>query len=202
MDTTPVSDLIAFATAPRWTTGVSWLLVVLSLVIAVLAYRSSAEQRSPVQIVRWAVRVIVGGMWWQQSLWKVPPDYGGLHFWTEQMAQHAAFAVHRQLVSDIVLAHFVPFAIAVYLLEVAVAISLFLGLFVRAGSLAGGLLILNLWLGLYNAPNEWPWTYVFLVLLMVIFAVERFGRSLGADALIQARPDLRARVPSFALAFT
>jgi hypothetical protein len=60
---------------------------------------------------------------------------------------------------------------------------------VRASGIVGALLILNLYFGLYRLESEWPWTYAFLVLLMVLFAVERYGRSLGADALIAARSD-------------
>ena len=56
-----------------------------------------------------------------------------------------------------------------------------------SGALIGALQILNLWLGLYNAEGEWPWTYFFLLVLQLIFAVHRYGRSLGLDALIIAR---------------
>ena len=101
------------------------------------------------------------------------------------MVEHAAFAFHGQLVKDIVLANFVPFAYVVYFSEVAVAISLILGLFVRAGSVVGGLLILNLYFGLYRSPAEWPWTYVFLILLMTLFAVGRYGNAFRIHALLQ-----------------
>src|SRR5438876_712735 len=46
----------------------------------------------------------------------------------------------------------------VYGLEVLTAVSLMLGIFVRLGGVIGALQILNLWLGLYSAPGEWPWT--------------------------------------------
>jgi hypothetical protein len=46
---------------------------------------------------------------------------------------------------------------------------------------------INLWLGLYNAPNEWPWTYMFLVVLQLIFLINPPGRSLGIDALLWSR---------------
>jgi hypothetical protein len=42
---------------------------------------------------------------------------------------------------------------------------------------------INLWLGLYNAPGEWPWSYMFLVVLQLIFLINPPGRSLGVDAL-------------------
>ena len=31
---------------------------------------------------------------------------------------------------------------------------------------------INLWLGLYNAPNEWPWTYMFLVVIQLIYLID------------------------------
>jgi hypothetical protein len=61
-----------------------------------------------------------------------------------------------------------------------------LGLFTCAFGMIGALQILNLWLGLYNAPGEWPWTYFFLLVLRFTFVVHGYGRSLGVDAMIAA----------------
>ena len=58
----------------------------------------------------------------------------------------------------------------------------------------GALQILNLWLGLYSAPGEWPWTYFFLLVLQLIFALHRYGRSLGLDAIIVSRNGPRPRL--------
>jgi uncharacterized membrane protein YphA (DoxX/SURF4 family) len=203
----PISDILAFLTGPsygepRFLIVIFWILAAASVVIAAYTFRSVPEQRSAAHVVRWAVRFIVAAMWWQQSLWKFPTDSGGLKYWTEQIVQHAAFPLHGELVKDVILPIFPPFAVLVYLLEVLVAISLFVGLFVRASAILGGLLILNLWLGLYRAPQEWPWTYMFLILLMVTFGVENYGRSLGLDALLQARERWRARIPRLLLRFS
>ena len=46
---------------------------------------------------------------------------------------------------------------------------------------------LNLWLGLYSADNEWPWTYMFLVMIQAWFVIDPPGRVLGADALLRHR---------------
>ena len=67
--------------------------------------------------------------------------------------------------------------------KLAIAVSLLLGLFSRAGALLGLLMGLNLWLGLYSADNEWPWTYMFLVMIQAWFVIDPPGRVLGADAL-------------------
>jgi len=62
-----------------------------------------------------------------------------------------------------------------------------LGVFVRLFGIIGALQILNLWLGLYSAPGEWPWTYFFPLVLMLIFAAHHYGRSLGLDAIMMRR---------------
>jgi hypothetical protein len=61
-----------------------------------------------------------------------------------------------------------------------------LGVFTRLFGVIGALQILNLWLGLYNAPGEWPWTYFFLFLLQLMFAIHCYGRALGIDAILAA----------------
>jgi uncharacterized membrane protein YphA (DoxX/SURF4 family) len=132
-------------------------------------------------------------MWWQQSLWKPPPTYttaadgsGGLRMWMEEMTKYAAFGAQARFVKDVVLEHFSFFAPQVWFGEVAIAISLMLGVFTRLGATLGFLMAVNLWLGLYRAPFEWPWTYLFLVVVNGTFAVLRAGRSLGVDALLAA----------------
>ena len=85
------------------------------------------------------------------------------------------------------LPYFYLFAPVVYVAEVLTAVSLILGLFVRAWGLIGAAQILNLWLGLYSAPGEWPWTYFFLLVLMLVFTLHRYGLSLGLDAIVVGR---------------
>jgi hypothetical protein len=58
-----------------------------------------------------------------------------------------------------------------------------------------------LWLGLYRVDSEWPWSYVFLILLLALFSLEAFGRSLGCDALAREIPAIRQRIPKFLLRF-
>jgi uncharacterized membrane protein YphA (DoxX/SURF4 family) len=65
-----------------------------------------------------------------------------------------------------------------------VAVSLMLGLFTRVGGFIGALMAINLWLGLYRSPSEWPWTYFFLVVIQIMFVAYRPGRSFGLDALM------------------
>src|SRR6516225_11046305 len=177
MTPNPLSDALHFLVKPAWPTAIYWLLLIGS-------------------IANWLCRFFVGTMWWQQTLWKLPPLYtdnpsdplnSGLHYWMTREGQSAAFPLLGDFVNHIVLPNFYFFAPIVYLLEVLTAVSLILGLFVRLWGWIGALQVLNLWLGLYNAEGEWPWTYFFLLVLMVIFALHRYGRSLGLDAIIVER---------------
>jgi uncharacterized membrane protein YphA (DoxX/SURF4 family) len=193
----PASDVIAFLTKPAWTTAVFWLLLIGSVALAAYASATMPQQRRPRHVAQWIFRFLIGAMWWQQTLWKLPPYYTdhpgrpfgetGLAHWMQIMGRSAAIPVQADFVNHIVLPHFYWFAPVVYSLEVLTGVSLMLGAFVRLFGIIGALQILNLWLGLYNAWGEWPWTYFFLLVLQLMFALHQYGRSLGADAILVAR---------------
>jgi uncharacterized membrane protein YphA (DoxX/SURF4 family) len=202
MNPDPITDILEFLQQPAWTTGIFWLLGFVSLLTAVYAFVTIPSQRRIAYIFDWAFRFLIGAMWWQQTLWKLPPSYTdhpeqpfgetGLAYWMGLMGKHAAIPLQADFVNNIVLPHFYLFAPIVYGLEVLTAVSLILGFFVRLWGVIGALQILNLWLGLYSAPGEWPWTYFFLLVLMLIFALHRYGRRLGFDAIILARSRSRS----------
>jgi uncharacterized membrane protein YphA (DoxX/SURF4 family) len=87
-------------------------------------------------------------------------------------------------VKDVVLPHFYFFAPQVYFSELLIACALILGLFSRLGAFVGTLMAINLWLGLYRSPAEWPWTYFFLIIVQIMLLVQRPGRSLGLDTVL------------------
>ena len=212
----PISDVLnflrqpAFVSGPTWPTAVFWVLVLASLAIAVYAFAAIPDQRRTTHLWNWVFRFLIGCMWWQQTLWKLPPYYTdhpdqpfgatGLAYWMGLMGKSAAIPQQAEFVNNIVLPHFYVFAPVVYSLEVLTAVSLMLGIFVRFWGVIGALQILNLWLGLYNAAGEWPWTYFFLLVLQLIFAVHHSGRSLGIDAVIVARSRARHTLASTLLA--
>src|ERR1700741_996937 len=203
----PISDVInflqqpSFVFGPTWPTAVFWVLVLASLAIAVYAFAAIPGQRRATHLWNWVFRLLIGCMWWQQTLWKLPPYYTdhpeqpfgatGLGYWMGLLGKSAAIPLQADFVNNIVLPHFYVFAPIVYVAELLTAESLILCLFVLLWGLIGPLQILNLWLGLYNAEGEWPWTYFFLLVLQLIFALHRYGRSLGLDALIAKRSQAR-----------
>jgi uncharacterized membrane protein YphA (DoxX/SURF4 family) len=182
--TNPFSDVLAFLTQEEWTSYVFWLLIVASIVIAAFNLFRDPSQRSLFHVWHWVARFIIGAMWWQQSVWKAPPEYEGLRYWMEEMVKWASTGLQQEFVKDVVLPHFHFFAPQVYILEVLVAATLMLGLFSRLGAFLGALMATNLWLGLYRSAGEWPWAYFFLIIIQIMFLVQRPGRSLGLEALL------------------
>jgi hypothetical protein len=193
----PFSDAWTFLTA---NTGDfqklgEWRFLVLALFYALLIVGTAAAfknwQEDPAQrtgrhLGVWFARMLIGCMWFQGMLWKLPlPLSGGLQYWTEQESTNAAFQFHRDFLKDIVLTHMSIFGPIVFLAELVFAGSLMLGLAVRFVGVLAIAYTLQLWLGLYDNPSEWPWTYMFLAVLMFLFTVEAAGRSLGLDAWLR-----------------
>jgi uncharacterized membrane protein YphA (DoxX/SURF4 family) len=197
----PVIDLIAFLKADTgdfnalgpWKFAILllfYLLMVASVALLVVNWRQDAVQRTGVNLWLWATRVAIGGMWFQGTLWKLPFGHNnGLYYWTQQMAGRAAFELHREFVTNVILPNFDLVNPLVYLAELGFATALILGLFVRLAGAAAALFTVNLWLGIYNQrpgdPSEWPWSYMFLIFLCGTFAVLATGRALGADAWLR-----------------
>ncbi len=176
------TDTLAFLTNPAWPTAVFWILLLGSIVSAARAWRDHPGQRDLRHIGIWAVRVAMGTMWWQGSLWKIPPNYDGLIYWMKRIVEHAFIPLQSLAFAQIVLPNIAIFGPLVYLIEAAIAVSLILGFATRIFSLLGLLMALNLWLGLYSAPGEWPWTYGFLIIIHVLFVRDPPGRCLGLEA--------------------
>jgi hypothetical protein len=196
---TPFSDFFAFLignTPDHNVLGVwKWLFVVLfigllavSFIVAIRNWQEDPQQRTGENLILWFLRVLIGGMWFQGMLWKLPlPVADGLKYWTEQMGTRAAFAFHRELVKTVYLPNLFILDPIIFLAEFSFAASLILGFGVRLVSALSTVFVLHLWLGLYRPgdPAEWPWTYVFLAVIMFMFSYYAAGRSLGVDALLR-----------------
>jgi uncharacterized membrane protein YphA (DoxX/SURF4 family) len=172
-----------------------WALLIGSAVIAVVNWRADPAQRSAANLWTWVARTMMGAMWFQGALWKLPfPQSPGFFHWTSQIVEHAAFGWHRALASEVMLPLLPLFQAIAFFGEMAFAISLMLGLAVRLSSLLAIGFVLQLWLGLYLVSFEWPWLFWFMIFTLGWFIVHRAGRSLGLDALLQRGNRLPPRI--------
>lgn len=202
MPTNPFTDIWHFLTA---TTGdylrlggwrylilaLFWALLIAGVAVAFQNWREDPAQRSFRHFGIWLVRVLIGCLWFQGMLWKLPlPVSDGLQYWTGQETTGAAFEFHRAFMKNVVLPHMTIFGPIVFLAELVFAGSMMLGLAVRFVGVLAIAYTLQLWLGLYGNPSEWPWTYMSLALLTLLLVLDAAGRSLGLDAW------LRSNVPA------
>jgi uncharacterized membrane protein YphA (DoxX/SURF4 family) len=146
--------------------------------------RSWATPLSP--YVLGILRISYGILWLQQTLWKIPPDFGmahgdGLFYWTKEMAKYSFLAPHRFFVESVVLPHFLFFAWITLLTELFIGFSHLFGIASRLGALAALGMSINLLIGLARQPNEWPWSYIMMVGYSLIFLSTHPGRVLGLD---------------------
>lgn len=168
--------------------GLFTALIVVSLTFILRNWREDPAQRNAVCLGTCGVRVLIGCMWFEGMLWKLPlPVSDGLYYWTAQEGTRAAFEFHRVLITQIVLPNIHLLGPIVFLAELTFAVSLILGLGVRLIGGLGVLFVLQLWLGIYRPgePAEWPWSYIFLAALMFLFSLQAAGRNLGADAWLR-----------------
>ena len=176
--------------------GVGWpltalflALLVASIFIAWRNWQQDPTQRTAGHLAIWFMRVMIGSMWYQGSIWKLPlPVSGGFRAAIAPISEYAAFDFHRWIAKNIFM-HILPVLDPlVYLTELSLAVAYILGFLVRPLGVIGALFATHLWLGLYRQPEEWPWLYVFLIFVQGFFVVTNAGKSLGLDALVAREP--------------
>lgn len=199
MRTDPFSDSLQFLIgntpdhdALGWA---KYLLVALywALLLSSMAVAARVWQRVPMQddgrtVAIWLMRLMIGTMWFQGSIWKLPlPVSGGFRYWTEQLVEHSWLPAHASLVKDVLLPNIQVLDPVVWMTELLLATSFMLGIGVRFAGMVSAAFTANLWIGLYHRGDEWPWNYVFLVFLSLFFVLDRAGEKLGIDALRRER---------------
>jgi len=165
-----------------------WALLLGSIYLAIRNWREDPAQRTGTHLGTAIVRIMIGTMWFEGMLWKLPlPLSGGLEYWTQQEATRAAFEFHREIVTGFLLPNLRLFGPLVFLTELMFSVSLILGFAVRFVGVIGIFFVLQLWLGIYRPgnPADWPWSYLFLASLMFLFSLYAAGRSLGLDAWLR-----------------
>ncbi len=159
-------------------------LLVGGVVVAARTWSRDPAQRTGRNLAIWLIRTLIGSMWFQGSLWKLPlPVAGGFQYWTSQLVEHSWLPIHAALVRDVLLPNIAILDPLVWLTETLLATSLMLGVGVRVAGLVGIAFTLNLWVGLYHRGDEWPWNYLFLIFVHGFFVLDRAGECLGLDAL-------------------
>ncbi len=148
-------------------------------------------------------RLVIGWMWFEQTTWKIPPTFGcpanfaftqninaptsGLCDFIGRQATYGAIAPYKAFLTGFVMPNIQLIGWGVYLAELAIAISLIFGILTRLGGILGALQGVNLLIGFIGVPQEWHWTYLFLIFINLTLAVFAAGRKLGVDYYLRRR---------------
>ncbi len=137
-------------------------------------------------------RILIGILWLFSLRWKLPPNFApasgrGLMEWLLLEVQYPAFDFYANFVESIIIPNFTFFAWIIFLSELLVGLSLLTGTLTRLGGLIGLLMSLNLTIGLLEVPNEWPWSYVMMVMWHGTFVMTAAGRLWGVDVWLRKR---------------
>ncbi len=164
------------------------VLVALNIVLLIANWRSDSAQRTGRNIYLWIARSLLGAMWYQGTLWKLPlPVSGGFKYWMDQIAHNAAFPAMANFYNDVPIPNIAYVNAVAYASELSFAIALMLGFMTRAAGVAAMALSANIRLGLYHNGSEWPWQYAFLILVLGFLALDAAGRAFGIDAMLHRR---------------
>ena len=143
-----------------------------------------------------AVRVAVALLWIGQVSWKIPPHFGegaaegdpdDLYQWTSHAVDDPVFAPYSWVVEHLVLPNFAVFGWLVLLAESALGAFLLIGLATRFWAVVGVAQSLAIMLSVGNAPGEWIWTYVLMMLLHAAIFAAAAGRCYGLDGVLRPR---------------
>ena len=137
-------------------------------------------------------RIALGILWLRMALQKAPwiigPEgqpYGWLYGYILKEIEHPTFAFYTEFLKNLVLPYFHIFGLLTFIVEMAIGISLVLGLLVPLiGGLGGTLMQTNIAMGSYNIPGEWGAIWLLLIGPHIVFMMGRAGRRLGLDGWI------------------
>jgi thiosulfate dehydrogenase [quinone] large subunit len=157
--------------------------------VAADALASSRLNRALIALLR----IGVGLLWIQNVGWKNPPSFGqgnspsGLYAFTRYAVEYPVFPPYSWLVENLVLPNFTLFGWAVLLAESALGAFLLVGLATRFWAVVGIAQTVAITLSVLNAPNEWPWSYLLMLMAHAAVFATAAGRYAGLDGVLRSR---------------
>jgi thiosulfate dehydrogenase [quinone] large subunit len=142
------------------------------------------------------IRVGAAVLWIGGVGWKIPPHFGenagpdaprDLYQWTSYAVEEPVLAPYSWLVEELVLPNFAIFAWTVLFVEAALGAFLLIGLATRFWALVGIGQSAAIMLSVANAPGEWIWSYLLMMLLHAAIFATAAGRYLGVDGVLRPR---------------
>jgi hypothetical protein len=137
------------------------------------------------------LRIMFGILWLDAALQKAPwvineqgRPFGWLSNWIWQEMQYPTFGFYKTFLENVVWPNFILVGAMSFVVEVALGVSLLLGVCTVLSGLGGALWQFNIALGSYSVPGEWYWIWPLLIAPHLVFAASRAGRSVGLDLFL------------------
>ena len=151
------------------------------------------DERERVLLTLAGVRVFMGVFWLVNLLWKLPTSFGEGEYWglprTFEIARtHALTPPVRSIVDNVLIPHITFVGWVVFLLGLFTGLSLLLGLWTRVGAALGLLQAITVTLLLANAPGEWLYGYLMLILLSSLMLLLPVSRRMSVDDALGREP--------------
>jgi DoxX len=142
----------------------------------------------PLALFRIAYGLLYLDMAWQKAPWL---NYGWLEGFIQKEIANPAFDWYGAFLQQVVLPHFSLFGLQTFVIEFGLGLALLFGILTRLAGLGGLLWQVNIALGAFNVPGEWPWLWALLTLPLFCFAFAGAGQVIGIDRALG--PALRRR---------
>jgi uncharacterized membrane protein YphA (DoxX/SURF4 family) len=151
------------------------------------------DERERVLLTLAGVRVFMGVFWLVNLLWKLPTDFGKGEYWglprtLEVARDHALSPPLRSLVDDVLIPHTTVLGWIVFIAGIVTGLSLVLGLLTRLGAMLGLAQAIALTALVANAPGEWLYGYLMLILLSSLLLLLPVSRRMSLDDALGRDP--------------
>ena len=151
------------------------------------------DERERVLLTLAGVRAFMGVFWLVNLLWKLPTDFGKGEYWglprTLEVARTHAFSPPlRRLVDDVLIPHLSIVGWLVFFLGLITGLSLVFGLLTRLGAFLGLLQAIAITALVANAPGEWLYGYLMLILLSGLLLLLPVSRRMSLDDALGRDP--------------
>jgi uncharacterized membrane protein YphA (DoxX/SURF4 family) len=151
------------------------------------------DERERVLLTLAGVRVFMGVFWLVNLLWRLPTGVGAGNYWglprTLAIARaHGLSPPVRSVVSSVLVPHMSTVGWVAFIVGLLTGLSLVFGLVTRLGAAFGLLQAIVITLLLANAPGEWLYGYLMLILLSALLLLLPVSRRLSLDDALGRDP--------------
>ena len=151
------------------------------------------DERERVLLTLAGVRVFMGLFWLVNLVWRLPTGFGKGNYWglprTLDVARTHGFSPPvRSIVDSVLIPHTTFVGWLAFLAGLFTGLSLLLGLWTKVGAALGLLQAIVITLLVANAPGEWLYGYLMLILLSSLMLLLPVSRRMSVDDALGRDP--------------